>query len=111
MSSFFYSIILSMVDMSTSIDHVCESLIVPLCISTSVCNSLMVDPIFKEYVVIFFNSETRVDLILLDVLNFDMILVMDGLNPYHAILDYYAQFTSISVEGYSEFIFESDIFS
>lgn len=62
---------------SVDIDYVCESLVMPISFSTPVGNSLVVDRVYRGSVVIFSNSETRADLILLDMLDFDVISGID----------------------------------
>ncbi|WMV46730.1 hypothetical protein MTR67_040115 [Solanum verrucosum] len=56
------------------IDHVCESFDVHISVSTSVGYSLVVDRAYRGCVMTFVDNETRAYLILLDMLDFDMIL-------------------------------------
>ncbi|XP_070003000.1 uncharacterized protein [Nicotiana sylvestris] len=53
-------------------------------VSTPVGNSVVVDRIYWSCMVTF---ETRADLLLLDMIEFEVILGMDWLSPYHAVLD------------------------
>ncbi|XP_070042434.1 uncharacterized protein [Nicotiana tomentosiformis] len=52
-------------------------------------DSVIVDQIYRSCIVTFYGYETRVDLLLLDMTDFEIILGgMDWLSPYHSILDY-----------------------
>ncbi|XP_070055328.1 uncharacterized protein [Nicotiana tomentosiformis] len=73
------------------LDIPCESLGTPIYVSTSVGNSVVVDQIYRSCVVTFCGYETRADLLLLDMIDFDVILGMDWLSPHHTILDYHAK--------------------
>ncbi|XP_070017647.1 uncharacterized protein [Nicotiana sylvestris] len=60
-------------------------------VSTLVGDSVVVDQIYWSYVVTFCGYETRADLLLLDITDFKVILGMDKLSPYHAIIDCHAK--------------------
>ena len=51
---------------------------------TLVCNSML-----KSYVIQIEDREMLVDLILMDMYDYDIILGMDGLAAYHASVDYF----------------------
>ncbi|XP_070049830.1 uncharacterized protein [Nicotiana tomentosiformis] len=55
--------------------------------STPVGDSVVVDWIYRSCVVTFCGYETRSDLLLLDMTDFEVIMGMDWLSPYHVILD------------------------
>lgn len=76
---------------TSSIDSICESLIVPICSSTLVDNSLLVDQVYRSCVVTLLRHNTWVDLIILDMVDFNVILDMDCLFLYHLVLDCYAK--------------------
>ncbi|XP_070056682.1 uncharacterized protein [Nicotiana tomentosiformis] len=63
----------------------------PVYVSTLVGDSIIMDQIYQSCVVIFYGYETRVDLWLLNMTDFEVILGMDWLSPYHAILDCHAK--------------------
>ncbi|XP_070047058.1 uncharacterized protein [Nicotiana tomentosiformis] len=67
-----------------------DSLIAHVFVSTPVEDSIMVNRVYRSCVVSIGSCETRVDLQLLDMVDFDVILGMDLLSPYHAILDFHA---------------------
>ncbi|XP_070026077.1 uncharacterized protein [Nicotiana sylvestris] len=74
-----------------------ESLGTLVHVSTLVGNSVVVDSIYRSCVVIFCGFETRADLLLLDMTNFEFILGMDWLSPYHAILDCHAKTVTLAM--------------
>ncbi|XP_070013185.1 uncharacterized protein [Nicotiana sylvestris] len=60
-------------------------------------DSVVVDWIYRSYVVTFCGYETRADLLLLDMTDFEVILGMDWLSPYHAILDCHAKTITLAM--------------
>lgn len=64
-----------------------ESLVELSYVSTSVGESFVANWVYWGSIVIFIGRDTVDELILLDMFNFDMILGMDWLSFYHAILD------------------------
>ncbi|XP_070008684.1 uncharacterized protein [Nicotiana sylvestris] len=74
-----------------------ESLGTPVYVSTQVGNSIVVDLIYPSCIVTFCGYETRVDLLLLDMTDFEIILGMDWLSPYHAILDFHAKTVTLAM--------------
>ncbi|XP_070026438.1 uncharacterized protein [Nicotiana sylvestris] len=74
-----------------------ESLGTFVYVSTPVDDSLVVDQIYRSYVVTFYGYETRADLLLLDIIDFEVILGMDWLSPYHTILDCHANTVTLAV--------------
>ncbi|XP_070041475.1 uncharacterized protein [Nicotiana tomentosiformis] len=76
-----------------------SSLSASVCVSTPVGDSVMVDHVYRSCVVTIGNLETSVDLLLLDIVDYDVILDMDCLSPYHAILDCHAKMAQRMVEN------------
>ncbi|XP_070032911.1 uncharacterized protein [Nicotiana tomentosiformis] len=76
-----------------------ESLVSSVHVSTSVGDTIIVDRVYRSCVVIIGGLETRVDLLLLSMVDFDMILGMDWLSPCHAILDYHAKTMTLAMLG------------
>ncbi|XP_070022772.1 uncharacterized protein [Nicotiana sylvestris] len=74
-----------------------EALSIPVYVSTLVGDSIVVDWVHCSCVVVFRGLETRVDLLLLDTVDFDVILGMDWLSPYHAILDCHAKTVTLTL--------------
>ncbi|XP_070023193.1 uncharacterized protein [Nicotiana sylvestris] len=69
----------------------CESLGTLVYVSTHVGDSVIVDQIYRSCIVTFFGYDTRADFLLLDLIDFEIILGMDWLYSYHAILDCHAK--------------------
>ncbi|XP_049378066.1 LOW QUALITY PROTEIN: uncharacterized protein LOC125842802 [Solanum stenotomum] len=83
-----------------------ESLAEPVHVSTPVGESLVVDQILRSCLVTIQGCDTRVDLILLDMVDFDVILGMDWLSPYHAVLDCYAKTVTLAMPGISPVLWQ-----
>ncbi|XP_070006399.1 uncharacterized protein [Nicotiana sylvestris] len=76
-----------------------EPLGTPVHVSTLVGNFVVVDWIYRSCVVNFYGLETRADLLLLDMIDFEVILGMYWLSPYHAILDCHAKTVILAMPG------------
>ncbi|XP_070045365.1 uncharacterized protein [Nicotiana tomentosiformis] len=74
-----------------------ESLGVPVYVSKPLGDLVVVYWVCRSCVVTFCGYETRVDLLLLDMVDFEVILGMDWLSPYHAILDCYAKTVTLAM--------------
>ncbi|XP_070018039.1 uncharacterized protein [Nicotiana sylvestris] len=80
-------------------DKPCESLVSSVSISTSVSDTIVVDRVYWLCMVTIGGLETRVDLLLLCMVDFNMILGMYWLSPYHAILDCHAKTVTLAMPG------------
>nr|XP_025884581.1 uncharacterized protein LOC112940524 [Solanum lycopersicum] len=76
-----------------------ESLEEPVHVSTPIGEFLVVDQVLRSCLVTIQGYDTRADLIMLDMIDFDVILGMDWLSPYHAVLDCYAKTVTLSMPG------------
>ncbi|XP_070055112.1 uncharacterized protein [Nicotiana tomentosiformis] len=74
-----------------------DSLSASECVSTPIGDSISVDHAYRSCVVTIGSLETSIDLLLLDMVDFDIILGMDWLSPYHAILDCHAKTVTLSM--------------
>jgi len=74
-----------------------ETLISPVYVSTPVGDSLVVDRVYRSCLVTIRGFETRADLLLLDMVYFDIILGMDWLSPQYAILDCHAKTVTLAM--------------
>ncbi|XP_070049486.1 uncharacterized protein [Nicotiana tomentosiformis] len=72
-----------------------ESLGTPVYVSILVGDFIVVHRIYRSCVVTFGGYETRVDLLLLNMTDFEVILVMDWLSSYHVILDCHAKIVTL----------------
>ncbi|XP_070044955.1 uncharacterized protein [Nicotiana tomentosiformis] len=70
----------------------------PVYVSTPVGDSVVVDLIYRFCIVTFCGYETRADLLLLEMTDFEIIPVMDWLSPYHAILDCHAKTVTLALQ-------------
>ena len=68
-----------------SLDILCESLDLPIRVSTPVEDSIVVDWVYRLCKVTLMVYDTHADLKVLDMIDFDVILGMDWLSSYHAI--------------------------
>ncbi|XP_070054787.1 uncharacterized protein [Nicotiana tomentosiformis] len=60
-------------------------------------DSIVVDRVYQSCLVVLSDFKTKADLLLLSMVNFDVILGMDWLSPYHAILDCHAKTVTLSM--------------
>ncbi|XP_070054572.1 uncharacterized protein [Nicotiana tomentosiformis] len=68
-----------------------DSLSTLVYVFTSVGDSIVVDLVYRSCLVVIGGYETKVDLLLLSMVDFDVILGMDWLSPYYDILDWHAK--------------------
>ncbi|XP_070005266.1 uncharacterized protein [Nicotiana sylvestris] len=68
-------------------------------VSMPVGNTIMVDRVYRLCVMIIRGLETRVDLLLLSMVDFDVILGDDWLSLCHAILDCHAEMVTLAMLG------------
>ncbi|XP_070035144.1 uncharacterized protein [Nicotiana tomentosiformis] len=66
-------------------------------VSTLVGNSVVVDRIYQSCIVTFFGYETRADLLLFNMTEFEDILGMDSLSLYHVVLDCHAKTITLEI--------------
>ncbi|XP_070025283.1 uncharacterized protein [Nicotiana sylvestris] len=76
-----------------------ESRVSSIRVSTLVGNTIVVDSVYRLCVVTTGGMETRVDLLLLCMVDFDVILGMDWLSPCRAILDCHAKIVTLAMPG------------
>ncbi|XP_070022021.1 uncharacterized protein [Nicotiana sylvestris] len=74
-----------------------ESLGTLVYVSTPVGDSVIEDQIYWSCVITFYGYETRADILLLDMIDFEVILGMDWLSPYDAILDCHAKTVTLAM--------------
>ncbi|XP_070036206.1 uncharacterized protein [Nicotiana tomentosiformis] len=76
-----------------------ESLGVLVYVSMPVGDSVVVDQFYQSCIVTFYVYEARADLQLLDMIYFKVILGMDWLSPYHAILIFHAKTVTLAMSN------------
>ena len=67
--------------------------------SAPVGDSVIVDRVYRPCLVTFMGYDTWVDLMILDMVDFDIILGMSWLSPYHAILDCHTKTVTLAMPG------------
>lgn len=80
-------------------DSVSEPFVMPSYVSTPVGDSLVENRAHQSCVMTFPGCETLVDLFVLDMIDFDVILGMNWLAPYHVVLDCYAKTVTLASSG------------
>ncbi|XP_070054570.1 uncharacterized protein [Nicotiana tomentosiformis] len=76
-----------------------ESLVLSVHVSMLVGDTIIVDRVYRSCVVTTGSLDTRVDLLLLSMVDFDVILGMDWLSPCHAVLDCHAKIVTLAMPG------------
>ncbi|XP_070005190.1 uncharacterized protein [Nicotiana sylvestris] len=79
------------------LDLLRESLSTHVYVSTPMGDFVVVDQIYQSCAVTFCGYKTRANLLLLDMIDFEVILGMDWLAPYHAILDWHAKTVTLAM--------------
>lgn len=77
-------------------DIIFEPFVEPICVSTSVSESLVVNRVYRGCIVTFTGRDVIADLILLNMVDFNMILGMEWMSPYHAILVFHVKIITLS---------------
>ncbi|XP_070045220.1 uncharacterized protein [Nicotiana tomentosiformis] len=67
--------------------------------STPVGDFIVVDRVYWSCVVTICGFKTRTNFLLLDMVDFNVILCMDWLSPYHIILDCHAKTVTLAMPG------------
>ncbi|XP_070031906.1 uncharacterized protein [Nicotiana tomentosiformis] len=68
-------------------------------VSTPIGDSIMVDRVYRSCVVTIKGYETRIDLLLLNMIHFEVIFGIDWLSSYHTILDYHSKIMALTMLG------------
>ncbi|XP_075089596.1 uncharacterized protein LOC142170798 [Nicotiana tabacum] len=76
-----------------------KSLVSSVRVSTPMGDTIIVDCVYRSYVVTIGGLKTRVDLLLLCMVDFDVILGMNWLSPCRAILDCRAKTVTLAMSG------------
>ena len=80
-------------------DMICDSMTVPIRVSTPVGKPLVLDRVYRSCLVSLAGYDTWVDLIILGMVDFDIILGMDWLSLYHVFLDCNAKTVTLAMPG------------
>ena len=93
---------------ATGLDLHCDLLDIPIRVSTPVGESVIVEKVYRSCLVTFVGSNTHVDLIILEMVDFDVILGMTWLSPNFAILDCNAKTVTLAKPGTDPLVWEGD---
>ncbi|XP_055814099.1 uncharacterized protein LOC129883465 [Solanum dulcamara] len=93
------------------LDLYCDLLDMPIRVSTPVGESVLVEKVYRSCLVTFVGSRTYVDLIILEMVDFDVILGMTWLSPNFAILDCNAKTVTLAKPGMDQLVWEGDYIS
>ena len=93
---------------ATCLDLYCDLLDVPILVSTPVGESVIVEKVYRSCLVTFVGSNTHVDLIILEMVDFDVILGMTWLSQNFAILDCNAKTMTLAKPGIDPLVWEGD---
>lgn len=74
-----------------------ESLFVPLHVARPMGDSLLGDRVYRSYMLTILEYNTQVGLIVLEMVDFDVILGMDWFPLYHAILNCFAKTVTLAI--------------
>ena len=80
----------------------------PIRVSTLVGESVIVEKVYRSCFVTFIGSNTHVDLVILEMVDFDVILGMTWLSPNFAILDCNAKTVTLAKPGTDPLVWEGD---
>ena len=84
---------------SPSLDILCESLDLPIRVSTPVGDFVVVDRVYRFCTITLMGYDTHADLKVLDMIDFDVILGMDWLSSYHTILNCHSKTITLDMLG------------
>ena len=86
----------------------CELLDMPICVSSPVGESVIVEKVYRSCLVTFLGSNTHVDLVILDMVDYDVTLGMTWLSSNFAILDCNAKTVTLAKPGTDPLVWEGD---
>lgn len=90
----------------TKFDLLCEYMSVHVHVSNSVGDPLVVDQVYQSYLISIYGYDTQVDMIILDMVKFDVIFGMIQLFPHWVILDCYAKTMTLAILGRSSIVWQ-----
>ena len=93
---------------ATGLNLHCELLDMPIRVSTPVGESVIVEKVYRSCLVTFVGSNTYVDLVISEMVDFDVILGMTWLSPNFAILDCNAKTVMLAKPGTDPLVWEGD---
>ena len=96
---------------AAGLDLYCDLLDIHIRVSTPVGGSVIVEKVYRSCLVNFVGSDTHVDLIILEMTDFDVIMGMTWLSPNFTILDCNARTVTLAKPGTDPLVWEGDYIS
>ena len=93
---------------ATGLDLYCDLLDMPIRVSTPLGESVIVEKVYRYCLVTFVGSSNNVALIILEMVDFDVILGMTWLSPNFAIIDCNAKTVTLAKPGTDPLVWEGD---
>ena len=84
---------------AVGLDMMCDTLDTPIFVSTPVGDSVVVDSVYPACAISFMRYSTWADLMILDMVDFDIIVGMSWLSLHYAILDFHSKTVTLSMPG------------
>ncbi|XP_015159833.1 uncharacterized protein [Solanum tuberosum] len=95
---------------STGLDLHCDLIDMPIRVSTPISESVIVEKVYRSCLMTYVGSNPYVDLIIIEMVDFDVILGMTWLSPNFAILDCNAKTVTLAKPGTDPLVWEGDYF-
>ena len=83
----------------------------PIRVSTPVGESVVVEKVYRSCLVTFMGRNIHVDLVIIEMVDFDVIMGMTWLSPNFAILDCNAKTVTLAKPGTDPLVWEGDYIS
>ena len=93
---------------ATGFDLYCYLLDMPIRVSTPVGEFVIVEKVYRSCLITLVGSNTHVDLVILEMVDFDVILGMTWLSQNFAILDCNAKTVTLAKPGTDPLVWEGD---
>ncbi|WMV59720.1 hypothetical protein MTR67_053105 [Solanum verrucosum] len=94
------------VSFSSDFDMICDILDTPIRVSTPVEESAIVTHAYHACPILFMGFQTWDDLVILDMIDFDIILGMTWLSPYYVVLNCNTKSVTLEIPGWEKLEWE-----